>query len=282
MQNYSLTIIRSLVAFLILVGVVYLAFYAYREIYPAHADAEHAVMVKLRKEGEGLEDLNFNLVDPEQAPPALRELVMLGYNIMLNTPHYVPQEEGKHISCTNCHFSGGNTTGGENNGLPLTGVAAVYPKYNPAVQKVQTLAERINNCFERSLNSHSIPYDSHEMDALLAYFQWISRGIPIYSQVSWLGIKRLKSNHVANIENGRQIYANDCAMCHGKEGQGDVNDAIPPVWGPKSFNALAGMHVEPTLAAFIYYNMPYEGTGLTEEQAIDVAAFIAQQPRPGK
>lgn len=34
------------------------------------------------------------------------------------------------------------------------------------------------------------------------------------------------------------------------------------------------------LAPFIYLNMPYQQAILTEEQALDIAAYIRQQPRP--
>jgi thiosulfate dehydrogenase len=119
------------------------------------------------------------------------------------------------------------------------------------------------------------------MRSLLTYFQWISRGIGIYSDVRWLGLPSLKSKHISNAENGQKVYNVYCAMCHGKEGDGELANEVPPLWGPKSFNVLAGMHVEKTLASFIYYNMPYEDPGLSEEQALDVAAFIARQPRPG-
>lgn len=244
------------------------------------SDVENAISKKYAKEARGLEDLHFDLVDPGQAPQQIRDLVQLGYHIMLSTPESIDQYKGARISCTNCHFAGGNTTGGKNGGISLVGVAAVYPKYNSRTNTVDTLAERINNCFERSLNSNPIPLDSKEMKALLAYMQWISHGIGIYTAVPWLGLPKLESTHIPDRVAGQKVYAAYCAMCHGKEGRGEVHAEIPPLWGPDSFNTLAGMNVESTLASFTYYNMPYTDAGLTIEQALDVAAFIAQQPRP--
>ncbi len=34
------------------------------------------------------------------------------------------------------------------------------------------------------------------------------------------------------------------------------------------------------LAPFVYLNMPYQQARLTEEQALDVSAYILEQPRP--
>ncbi len=34
------------------------------------------------------------------------------------------------------------------------------------------------------------------------------------------------------------------------------------------------------MAAFVYWNMPYQDAFLSEEQALDVTAFVLQQPRP--
>jgi thiosulfate dehydrogenase len=59
---------------------------------------------------------------------------------------------------------------------------------------------------------------------------------------------------------------------------------VPPLWGPDSFNAAAGMSDIRMAAAFVHANMPapvdYRSTLLTTQQAWDVAAFITSQPRP--
>ena len=55
----------------------------------------------------------------------------------------------------------------------------------------------------------------------------------------------------------------------------------PPLWGPQSFNVGAGMARLRTAAAFIRHNMPFDRPGsLTDQQAIDVAAYVVAQPRP--
>ena len=56
---------------------------------------------------------------------------------------------------------------------------------------------------------------------------------------------------------------------------------FPPVWGNASFNVGAGLARTYTAAAFIKHNMPLgQGGSLSDQDAIDVADFVAHQPRP--
>ena len=56
---------------------------------------------------------------------------------------------------------------------------------------------------------------------------------------------------------------------------------MPPLWGKDSFNVGAGMARMYTAAAFVKHNMPLgQGGTLTAQEAVDVAAFFTQQPRP--
>ena len=79
--------------------------------------------------------------------------------------------------------------------------------------------------------------------------------------------------------NGKKVFANKCAFCHGSDGQGTM--AAPPVWGPQSYNIAAGMARVTVAAAFIKSNMPRSwGWSLSDDDAYDVAAYINAQPRP--
>lgn len=246
----------------------------------SHSPTQQALAHKRSKEAQSLEFLHFTLRDPHQAPEEIRSTVALGYHILLHTPQYASKYTGDRLCCTHCHFAAGDTTGGKNGSIPLAGVAATYPKYNSRSKRVEDLPMRINSCFERSMNGQPLPLDSPEMIAITTYLTWISKEMPIYQHVSWLGLPRLESTHVPDATAGKHVYDVYCALCHGHEGQGEIENDIPPVWGPHSFNDGAGMNVVPTLASFIYYNMPYEDASLTVEQALDVAAFIANQSRP--
>lgn len=220
------------------------------------------------------------LADPSEAPESIRKDVQLGFQIFINTKEYAGEYVGGSINCTNCHFAGGNTTGGAQGGLSLVGVATQYPSYDQTLQRVIDLPRRINNCFTRSLNGKLVPCDSDIMLALITYLQWISKDLPIYKPVPWLGIKQMFSTEIADPKNGKKVYSNYCATCHGNEGEGGTN--IPPLWGDQSFNNKAGFNRLEKLAPFIYWNMPYFDSTpiLSEQEAFDVASYILSKPRP--
>lgn len=239
---------------------------------------EKVIQDKMAKEGESYDKLTFDLVDPASAPDGIRDAVMRGYKIIVDTQHEAKAFIGNRLNCTNCHFAGGITTGGRGGGISLAGVAAKYPLFDKRSESVIDLAERINMCFERSMNGKSLPLDSDEMLAVVSYLHWISRNFPIAEKAPWLGVKILTNTHKADPERGKILYNLQCAICHKEHGEGE--GAIPPLWGPDSFNDGAGMNKEKVFASFIYPNMPYWNPCLTEEEAIDIAGFVTKQPRP--
>jgi thiosulfate dehydrogenase len=253
---------------------------------PDNSPTEKAIALKLSRDERGWKNLQFDLVDPSQAPLPLRDTVEAGYRLVLHTHELLPNYAENSLNCSNCHFGGGITLGGVWGGISLAGVAAQYPRFNPAAGKIEDLAERVNNCFEKSMSGKPLPLDSKEMLAIITYLHWISARFPIYGPAPWLGMKPLKSSHVANADAGKKNYQLFCADCHGKDGEGS-NDSplhpgttIPPIWGPHSFNSKAGMNRPETFASFIYHNMPYDEPHLTPDEALDIAAFVTEQPRP--
>lgn len=228
----------------------------------------------------------FSLVDPNDAPSEIRDLVLYGYRIMLHTHDELPNYSNDLLNCTNCHFAAGLTTGGPGGGISLAGVAAKYPTLNKARGEIEDLPGRINDCFKYSMNGKPLPLGSKPMLALVAYMHWISSKYPIFVQVPWLKLPTLKSQHQPNIKKGEKIYELRCASCHGKNGEGqnlkdqDPGQPMPPLWGEKSFNKAAGMGRLSTISSFVYYNMPYDEPHLREDEAIDVSGFILKQTRP--
>ncbi|MBA3721519.1 MAG: c-type cytochrome [Parachlamydiaceae bacterium] len=235
---------------------------------------------------QGDTTVGFNLVDPEQAPSNVRSSVMRGYQLMMNTSLYAPNYSRDQLSCTNCHFLGGDTLGGKDNGISLVGVTNIFPKYSKKHGKDISLVQRINDCFSDSMSGTSLPEFSSQMTDIVAYLKWISKEVKEVKNIPWLGIKLLKSDHEPNADDGAQVYSTYCASCHKQDGIGGgvltniQGKTIPPIWGPDSYNDAAGLSEHPKLAAFIYLNMPYQDSQLTKEQALDVAAFVLKQPRP--
>ncbi len=220
----------------------------------------------------------YNPPDLKSAPADIRDAVTLGYHILTETDQYVGEYVGNSLACRNCHFEAGMTQGGKNGGLSLVGVGATYPKYRKRQNYAVDLVTRTNNCFERSMNGKPLPANSKEMTAIVTYYQWISKGLPIYGEIPWLGLKLLKSSHQPNRTEGEKVFARICETCHGKNGEG--TPAAPPLWGEASFNDGSGMYKPEKFAAFVHLNMPRNNPDLSEARALDVASYVSSRPRP--
>jgi thiosulfate dehydrogenase len=94
---------------------------------------------------------------------------------------------------------------------------------------------------------------------------------------------------------GAAIYVQHCSSCHGANGQGQMRpDSVaylyPPLWGKDAYQKGSSPHRVLKDARFIKANMPdklsfWYKPFLTDEQCIDVAAFINDDsihPRPEK
>lgn len=207
-------------------------------------------------------------------------MIQMGKRIVEDTPRYAAAYTGNALSCTNCHIDDGKQPWA----APFVGLSGVFPTYLKRDKKVVTLADRINGCFERSMNGRPMPVDSKDMTALVSYISWLSIGVPQGHPVEGRGFVKLPILK-GNATRGRTVYAASCAKCHGADGQGIYNrdgaTKFPPLWGPRSFNDGAGMHKVSVAARFIQHNMPFDHPGiLTPQEAYDVAAYIDAQPRP--
>jgi thiosulfate dehydrogenase len=198
------------------------------------------------------------------------------------------------LECTNCHLDGGT----KRFALPLVGIAGLYPKFSARVDAQQDLADRVNDCMERSLNGRPLPRDSKEMRAILAYLTFLGSYQPAGQAPIGRGAPKLPlPARAASAQHGARIFQSMCAACHQSDGQGVRLPAearaaeqrrylYPPLWGPESFNDAAGMARVMTGAWFVDANMPY-GINfhyplLAPDDAYDVMAFVAEQPRPHK
>ena len=203
------------------------------------------------------------------------EQIRLGYDIVVRTQQYATAYVGNSLSCTNCHLDAGL----DPNALSYVGLSRVYPEYQERVGRIVTLADRVNECFERSLQGKPIPPDSHKLRAVVAYIEWLSTGIPQGSRIQWRGLPPLKSGRIPASENGQKVYRARCAFCHGADGQGTFS--APAVWGPQSYTNASAMARTSVAASFIKSNMPRtRGWALSDNEAYDVAAYVNSQPRP--
>jgi len=212
----------------------------------------------------------------DDTPPAgpFGEAVALGKRVLTHTPENAAAYTGNALNCTSCHLNAGRMPYSS----PWVGVWGVFPEFRSRNARLNSMQDRINDCFERSMNGKALPRDSRAMRDIVAYLAFLSYGIPVGSLVEGQGLAKIDPLPGDTIR-GREVFAGNCTLCHGADGQGTA--AAPPLWGPHSYNIGAGMARVRTAAAFIKVAMPFDKPGtLTPQQAFDVAAYINSRPRP--
>jgi len=209
------------------------------------------------------------LVDTAYRASALR-----GRAILLATRDSLPRNVGNGLRCASCHLDGGLRA----NAMPWIGTYARFPQYRPRSGKVDLIEDRVNDCFERSMNGRRLDPAGRDMRDIVAYFAFLSSGIPVGAEIEGQGFPRLPPMK-GDGARGAAVFAATCARCHGTGGQG--TPLAPPLWGARSYNVGAGMARINTAAAFIHALMPFDRVQqLTPQQAFDVATYINTRPRP--
>ncbi len=220
-------------------------------------------------------------VPSEYPPHELGEIVRLGRAIVEQTNVHPLSKEyvGNSLTCSSCHLKAGTDL----RAATFLGIATAYPAWSPREKRVITLEDRVLNCFMRSQNGIRPPLGSKVSTAITAYITWLSSGNTIRMNHE----KPLGPNHVrplkirtelANAKRGATLFSNQCADCHGSEGTG--SEAGPPVWGENSYNTGAGMSHNDKLAAWLKVAMPPDETNLSEQDALDIAAYVNSHGRP--
>ncbi len=225
---------------------------------------------------------------PTQYPEGeLGRLVKLGEDIIMNTNTHPMTKNlvGNRLQCKSCHLDGGKT---KSLGT-FMGTATVFPAYSAREKTVQSLQDRINNCFMRSMNGKRPIIDTEVSMAMAAYVSWLSTGLPMkgnakkpvnpYYSKLWPNkdlIPLIKSATNKNYLNGKKIYEERCASCHGMDGNGV--DVFPPLWGEGAYNTGAGMSKLDKMATWVMFNMPLGDATLSAQDAVDVTIYVDAQP----
>ena len=228
----------------------------------------------------------------------LGKKVNYGYRIIKETYSIIgPQAKdkskrltGNNLTCNNCHLNAGRKIGSGS----FVGVMSRYPQFRGRENRTGNMKDRINGCMERSMNGQPFPEESEEMDAILAYLEWLSEDVPqdiakLYKGYADIDIPDYK----ADTSKGKLIYVKNCLRCHQQNGTGMKNNGdsfsgylYPPIAGDDTYNDGAGMNRVLTSARFIKGNMPfgatYDAPTLTDEEAYHVAAYINSFSRPKK
>jgi thiosulfate dehydrogenase len=226
------------------------------------------------------------------------EIVKYGYELITKTTEYIGplakdkkmRFAGNNLSCNNCHLNAGRKIGSGS----FMGVFNRFPQFRPRENKMGTLEERINGCMERSMNGKAMDENSFEMQAMIAYMEWLSEGIPEDQEKLYKGYLAIEiPEYSADTIKGRELYEIHCIACHKIDGSGtralgsDFKGYLyPPVGGEDSYNDGAGMNRVITAAQFLKGNMPFGATVddplLTDDQSYHLAAYINTFTRPTK
>ena len=244
---------------------------------------------------------------PTSAPKAypvgeVGKMVKLGEDILSHTNTHPLTKDlvGDKLQCTSCHLKGSDGKPGTGHGIgTFIGTATAFPAYSKREKTVQTLQDRINNCFMRSMNGKRPIIDTKASVAMATYVTWLSTGMPMKMNTKmpcsplnsdrWKGgakkyakIQR-KATH-ANYVHGKKLYEAKCAMCHGIDGAG--MGTFPPLWGKNAggewlaYNTGAGMSKLNKGAAWVQVNMPVgQGGTLKDQEAADIMLYVNAQPR---
>lgn len=225
--------------------------------------------------------------------------VEYGYHLVTDSPNLMgPGAEdpkmrfaGNNLACTNCHLDAGTKPGSAS----WVGITERFPQFSNRSNSESTLEDRINGCMERSMDGQKLPAGSREMEAILAYMDWLSEDLPEERKAEYKGFTSIEiPDFAVDLEKGAALYKVECARCHGESGQGVKNNGpaaglylYPPLWGEDSYNDGAGMHRVITAANFIKGNMPFgeatrENPKLTDEEAYHLAGYINSFSRPEK
>ena len=190
------------------------------------------------------------------------------------------------LNCQNCHLQAGAAIFGNNYGS----VASLYPKFRARSGTTENIYRRVNDCFERSLNGKAIDTAGVEMQALVAYINFLGTNVKKGKTAEGSGLKDISFlDRSADSAKGSIVYTSKCQSCHQANGEGLFNKEkteyiYPALWGKNSFNDGAGLYRLSNFAKYVKYNMPqgvtHQNPQLSDEEAWDVAAFINAQPRP--
>lgn len=212
--------------------------------------------------------------DSEVPEGPLGASIRRGWALFRHTKDSLPGHVANVLRCFSCHMEEGTKAGG----LPLVGVYSRFPQYRSRNAIINLIEDRVNDCFERSMNGKPLQRDGRDMRDMIAFMAFLSRGIAPPGELPGVGLRQMPPLE-PDTARGREVFQSTCSRCHGADGLG--TPVAPPLWGQQSYSLGAGMARLRTAAAFIRDNMPNDrAVELNDQQALDVAAYMVSRPRP--
>ena len=150
-----------------------------------------------------------------------------GRQLLRETPAWLGPDQpdpamrftGSRLACASCHLE----TGAKPGTLSLFQAAARYPRFSGRDGGTGDLRDRINGCMQRSMNGRPLPRDSVEMIAMESYILSLAEQFAATAasrRVSAEPPGFIEPDRAANVDAGQVVFTDNCAVCHGGDGQG--------------------------------------------------------------
>lgn len=101
------------------------------------------------------------------------DLIRYGRLLIIDTYKQLPNNVNNKLNCSTCHLNEGRVA----KAAPYVGMNVVYTKYRSRNAKINTIEDRINGCFQRSMNGQPLPTNSVHMQAIVSYMNFLSQNI---------------------------------------------------------------------------------------------------------
>lgn len=141
---------------------------------PVHAaDAVTTAMEEITAEPKAQDAHYFTPRDLSKAPAgAFGDKIRRGYQLFVNTQQLKGRYVGNQLNCTNCHLDAGTKA----YAAPMWAAYLAYPAFRKKDNRVNNFAERIQGCFNYSMNGKAPELGSPELVAMSAYSYWLLVG----------------------------------------------------------------------------------------------------------
>lgn len=196
------------------------------------------------------------------------------------------------LNCIHCHQAGASGLPGTKHfAMPLVNAVNDYPRFDPKSGKIISLEQRAMGMFGAA--PVRIKAEMPEFQAIMAYLRWLSQDSVPGHAMEGTGLMPLPTvARAADPARGQKLYAAQCAACHGADATGQRKPdfaqgggyVFPPLAGSDTYDNAGHMFAVPLMARYIRASMPkgssYDKPLLTPEQALDIAAYINDDPMP--
>ncbi len=139
------------------------------------------------------------------------DLIRYGRLLIIDTYKQLPNNVNNKLNCSSCHLNEGRVA----KAAPYVGMNVVYPKFRSRNAKINTIEDRINGCFQRSMNGQPLATNSLPMQAIVSYMNFLSQNIKTEDDLQgYTGFVAINKELIPNADNGKTLYAKHCASCH--------------------------------------------------------------------